>query len=158
MRGGLELSLNSQSVVIRNFNNADIPRVPIQVAGLTYSSAGTPVGTGVAYEYKHLWDVTCRLEIAEAYELKALYGMFEYRRREKLDANILIIDTTDRYEEYGSRSRAIAPGTTDVVNGYMHLYFAQFKGWFTAAPKFSGNGRYRQCTFQLTETDKVPAS
>lgn len=158
MKGGLELSLNSQSVVINKFVNADIPRLPIQVAGLTYSSAGTPVGTGVVHEYKHLWDVTCLLEIADVYDLKALYGMFDYRRREKLDANVLIIDTTDRYEEYGSRTRAIAPSTTDVVNGYMHLYYAQFKGWFTAAPKYSGKGRYRTCTFQLTETDKVLAS
>lgn len=155
MRGSLDLSLNSQTCSIWQFSNGELPRIPVQVAGMTFSSAGTPVGTGVSHEAKQLWDVDCLLNKDQVLDLKALYGMFEHLRRQRLDANLLIIDTTQRFEEYGSPTRAIAPGTAPIVRGYMHLYFAQFKGWFTAAPKFSGNGRYVQCTFQLTETDKV---
>ncbi|MBE9178592.1 hypothetical protein IQ268_08475 [Oculatella sp. LEGE 06141] len=157
----LILQIANLSVSLDVFASKEYPRIRADIGKVSYTAAGTPVGSGTFYEPKHLWDINVLLEDRELHLLKLIYAEHDFRRRSLQDANVTIIDTTQYYEERLPRTRAIAPGTEQLdlpePNPTHCLYYAQFKAWFSQEPRFDHQRAYWGARFTLVETDKVAA-
>ncbi|MBD3882182.1 hypothetical protein IFO70_10465 [Phormidium tenue FACHB-886] len=175
----LRLSIASFNVQIDKFLGAQQPRTRVNIGSVTYTAAGVAVGKGTWFEPFHQWDVQAIVTETQMKQLKLIYAEHEYWRERhtaeaEANANVMIWDTTQFYEERLPRSRAVAPpivvgnetlcDTTPemfpAVNPTHTLYFARFAAWFSTEPQFSKgyrNPNLFQARFILQETDRVPA-
>lgn len=164
----LTLSIAGITVTLQYALNAELPRQRIDITNPVRPTAtGSIVGGGVQYEPQHTW--TCEM-IANDEQLqliKLIYAEHDYRRRtQSADANVLIWDESQFYEERAPRTREEIPGTAVIVypesGPTTHVvYYAQFKGWFTQAPVVAKpwkSGQLYSVRFALQETDKVPVA
>lgn len=154
----LKLSIGSLSVTFDKFTNTDYPRIRVTPATVEYSAYGTPALGGPYHDQKHLWSFNCHCSSTQRNLIEAVAAEFDYRRRNLLDADILLEDTTSLLVEKSPITRAIVEGTaTDsIAEGYL-CYFAKFKTAITDGPKFVEQGRLDILSLTLAETIKVPA-
>lgn len=154
----LKLSIGSLSVTFDKFTNTDYPRIKVTPATVEYSAFGNPALGGPYHDQKHLWNFTCHCSSTQRNLIEAIAAEFDYRRRNLLDADILLEDTTSLLVERAPISRAIVENTaTDsIAEGYL-CYYAKFKTAITDGPKFTEQGRLDILSLTLAETIKVVA-
>ncbi|MGL5923256.1 hypothetical protein [Chroococcidiopsis sp.] len=154
----LKLSIGSLSVTFDKFTNTDYPRIKVNPATVEYSAAGTVALGGPYHEQKHLWSFNCHCDRTQRNLIEAIAAEFDYRRRNLLDADILLEDTTSLLVERAPISRAMVQNTaTDsIAEGYL-CYYAKFKTAITDGPKFAEQGRLDILSLTLAETIKVVA-
>lgn len=154
----LKLSIGSLSVTFDKFTNTDYPRIRVNPATLEYSAHGNPALGGAYFEQKHLWNFTCHCDRTQRNLIEAIEAEFNYRRRNLLDSDILLEDTTSLLVERAPISRGIVENTvTDsIAEGYI-CYYAKFKTAITDGPKFVEQGRLDILSLTLAETIKVAA-
>ena len=158
MSSYLELSINGLTARFDRFINDTLPRIDAteeSVSGVNYTASGVAVILAPSYDSFSLWnaEVICTRENYET--LKLIYLESNYQIRNNGNYNILITDTTQLYEERGSRTRALAPDTTETARTFYVLYFAQFYGVMLAKPEFKLQGNGYVAQFTLQETDKT---
>lgn len=157
----LFLSIGDLSVELAQFLNADCPRIRADIGNVTYTGSGVAVGNGTFYEPKHLWEVTAFCDPDQMQMVKLIYSQHDRLRRLRQPCDVLVVDVTELYEDSYPRTRSIAPGTAAInvptVNPTDCLYYAQFKAWFSQAPKLTKKGGDWAVQFTLVETDVVVA-
>lgn len=135
----ITLSLGSLSLTLNKFTGTDNIRSSFQVpCTLEFSALGTPAIGGIAVEAKHIWSFGAAVNQSERDTLEAIIWEFQYRRRNLLNYDVLISDSTSRIVERLPRSRTLVPLTTERLIGVTHTaYFGHFLGVFTEIPKFT---------------------
>ena len=135
----LTLTLSELTVTLTKFIGDDTFRMPLQQpSSIEFSVNGTPSVSGIAIVPKNLWSVQAIVDSSQKDILDAIIYEFQYLRRNLLDYNVLVTDTTSRLVERTPRSRALAPSTTERLIGNTHTaYFPIFKAVFTEIPKFT---------------------
>lgn len=163
----LILSIANLSVELTQFLNADCPRIRADIGAVTYTGAGTAVGNGTFYEPKHLWEVTTFCDPSQMQLIKLIFAKHDRLRRTKQPCDLLILDFTELYEDTFPPTRGFAsalrndiiPDTSPIVipanNPTDCLYYAQFKAWFSQAPKLTKKGGDWAVQFTLVETGRV---
>lgn len=154
----LTLSISGLSLEINRFTEGRFPRTIVDhYAKVEYSFYGSNIGDGSLFVPKFIWAVGAVLTKDEARLLSTIYSEFDTLRRLDLSANILLIDTIQEVQERAPRTRAIAPGTSEVFVGSNHTsYFAQYNVWITSPPDYEVFGLDRRCNFTMMETDFIP--
>lgn len=152
----LKLSIASLSVTFDKFTNTEYPRIKVNPATVEYSSFGTPALGGTYYESKHLWSFTAFCDRIQRNQIEAIAFESDYRRRNLLDADILLEDTTAKFIERAPQTRTHV-GAIDLIDGGYLAYDAVFKVAFSDVPKFTQQGRLDILSLTLAETIKVPA-
>lgn len=153
----LTLSLAGISVTLDKFINNEFPRVTLQPLGaVEFSAYGSVALQGSYHEPKWIWTVTALIDPQQRALLDAIAYEFQTRRRELVDCDILLYDTTSPIIERSPRTRALVPDTAETAIGGSHTqFFGQFFAGITDGPKYSQNGRKIVATLVLTETVKV---
>ena len=150
MSKGITLVGGGITLALKLFSGTSFPREQIKAAiGVGFSAYGTPNTDGTSYEPKHIWNFVAIVSPADA----ELLDVLEVISRSQ---NILIYDYTRRVWDTAARSRALAPGASEVVEGSQTGYHAQFYGRVTQPIKPEEDGAFLLCAVQLTETDRVP--
>jgi len=155
----LQLSIGGLSVTLTRFLNRTLPRIDAegQETSAIYSPSGAASVQGVVYAQKSLWNIEAECSI-EAYEtLKLIRKESDYQRSSNGDPNILILDTTERYEERGSRTRAIVPSTSEITRSPYVLYYAQFNAIMQNKPEAEETPIGFNVRFVMLETDPTSA-
>jgi hypothetical protein len=94
---------------LKLFSGSTFPREQITPAiGVGFSAYGTPNTDGTSYEPKHIWNFVAIVSPADA----ELLDVLETIGRTE---NILIYDYTRRVWDTAARSRALAPGASEVT-------------------------------------------
>lgn len=160
----ITLSINTLQVSFYQSLNVDLPRVRVNVGSVDYVATGSVVGRGTLYEPFHLWTFNALVDEEQMQLLKAIYALHDYQRRHFQDANVAIVDQSQLYEEPTPRTRAIVPGTSEILlpasAPICTLYYAVFAGWFNQEPRFAKPyklGSLYSCQFTMQETDRVAA-
>ena len=149
MSKGITLVGGGITLPLKLFSGSTFPREQITPAiGVGFSAYGTPNTDGTSYEPKHIWNFVAIVSPADA----ELLDVLETIGRTE---NILIYDYTRRVWDTAARSRALAPGASEVASGSRTGYYAQFYARFTQPIKPEEQGAYLLCAVQLTETDRV---
>lgn len=120
-----------------------------------YSASGTPSISGVLYQPKHLWNFQCLCDFTQRNLIEAVAEEFDYRRRNLLDSDILLEDTTALFIERAPQTR-LAVGAIDTIGASYLAYHAVFKVAITDVSKFTSTGRLDIISLTLAETIKVP--
>lgn len=158
MSAYLELSISGLTARFDRFANDLLPRIDATAesgSSVNYTASGVAVIQAPSFESFSLWNIETTCSKANYETLKLIYLESNYQIRNNGSYNILITDTTQLYEERGSRTRAIAPDTTETVRAPYVLYFAQFYGVMLAKPEFKQQGNGYVAQFTLQETDKT---
>ncbi|MEH2458281.1 hypothetical protein [Nostoc sp.] len=154
----ITLALDNLYVICTNFLEPKFPRGRAVEGGkLEYSVNGNPIGDGPVYEQPHLWTFSVYCSIQDIRILGAMYHESDARRRQlpQISTELTLIDQVQEYQERSPRSRAIAPGSNEVIVGAIHVsYFAQFHVWFTKEPEFDKAGDKRIAHLSFQETGK----
>lgn len=159
----IDLSIANLNVSLELFDSGDYPRITAegQDATVTFAPTGAVVGDGRVTEEKFLWDVTVYCSEQQEQLLRLIQAEHAARRRELGNANILLVDRTQLFEERYPRTRAIASDTSEIIYPAATpthvLYYAQFYAWMPQRPTFTSKGPKRLATFTLIETDRVAA-
>ena len=149
MSKGITLVGGGITLPLKLFSGSTFPREQITPAiGVGFSAYGTPNTDGTSYEPKNIWNFVAIVSPADA----ELLDVLETIGRTE---NILIYDYTRRVWDTAARSRALAPGASEVTKGSQTGYYAQFYGRVTQPIKPEEDGAYLLCAVQLTETDRV---
>lgn len=152
----LKLSIGTLSVTFDKFTNTEYPRIKVNPATVEYSAFGTVALGGSYYESKYLWNFQAFCDFTQRNLIEAIAEEFDYRRRNLLDAGILLEDTTAKFIERAPQTRANV-GSIDLIDGGYLAYDAVFKVALTDMPKFTQQGRLDILSLTLAETIKVPA-
>jgi hypothetical protein len=158
----LKLELAGYSVTLSKFANDEFPRTDPTNLTPIYTATGTTVVQGVMYEPPCLWTVNAFCSTAEYLHLKTIWTESDFQRRHGGSYQILVTDTTQEFVERYPRTRAIAPGTSEVLLPNASLpshvaYFGQYKAWMPQQPKFQQVGVRKGVSFTLYEVDRVAA-
>lgn len=160
MNGYLYLSLGNLSVTLRRFLGDDLPRKFVEPVKAETSAYGAFISYGRYYEERHEWNLNAIVSHEEAAIIRAIYGEHQLLRRTFQPAHLLIIDTTQPFEER-SQTRAIAPAPFNVISPVSNThvsYYAQYFAWFNAQPTSQQMGS-RHDAMQLSFVEyalKVP--
>jgi hypothetical protein len=149
----LTLSLSGLSVELKDFPDGEYPRIAIdsQNAQVEFSILGTSSIQGPAYPLRYMWSINAICTPEQRNLIMAIATEFHELRRKLLDYDILLVDKTAPLLEK-TKSRAVAPGSTEEsVSGYSK-YFATFKTALTGFPTLTKNGVVDFVSFTLTET------
>ena len=161
MSSSITLILDSLSVSFTRFVDPKFPRARAVDGGkLEYSANGNAIGDGPVYEAPHLWSFSVYCTEQDMRILGAMYHESDARRRvlPQINTELTLVDMVREYQERSPRTRAIAPGTSEVMVGASHVsYFAQFHVWFVAEPEFDKAGDKRIAHLSFQETEKFPA-
>lgn len=152
----ITLSLADLSVSFRGktFTNDAFPRAKVTSEASTRSTYGSFVGYGKAYLDPFIWAFTALITEADRDVLESIHTEFSLLRRTFQTCDLLIADTTSRVTERSPRTRAIVPGTSEVViSASKTAYFAQYYAWFAKPPEYVSKGRYISATIALEETN-----
>lgn len=157
---GLIMGDTNLSVTLITSLSPELPRIRTSLSSVEYTAQGAVAGSGSYYEPKHLWNFSFIIDIEQMKMLKAIYAEHEYRRRRLLDADVIVEDLSELYEERAPRSRALAanaPAIETIPPDHI-LYYARFKAWFTQEPRFAKpykNPLIWTVEFTMTETARV---
>jgi hypothetical protein len=161
--GYISISLSGITATITNFGETKIPRGLMGQTPPERSGYGTLQGLGLAYGPFYLLNFNGIVDLATADKIETIYLEFDRLRQADQIPDVLVIDTTWKFKERTTRTRATAPSPFDgvtTVGGYVQ-YFAQFYMWFSAEPQFSKlgqNDNQISVALSFVETDnKVPA-
>lgn len=155
----LTLSIAGIGVELTRFPNNEYPRATMQALGaVEFSALGSAALQGSHFEPKFIWTISALVEYEQRALMEALAFEFQTRRRERIDCNILVYDTTATIVER-SRTRDLVPNTSEtLLPGSTHVsYYAQFNAAITDGPKYSASGRFDVLSLVLVETIKVSA-
>ncbi|MEH2467847.1 hypothetical protein [Nostoc sp.] len=155
---GITLILDSLSADFAKFVEPKFPRArAIEGGKLAYSANGSSIGDGLVFEQPHLWTFSVYCSEQDMRILGAMYHESDVRRRllPQINTELTLIDKVREYQERSPRTRAIAPGTSEVMVGASHVsYFAQFHVWFVSEPEFDKAGDKRIAHLSFQETGK----
>jgi len=144
--GYVSLTLGNLQVSCDKFMGDEFPRQKVEPAKSGLSALGTFVSYGRFYEERHKWTFNGVLKATDIPILDAIYWEHHRLRRTFQPAQILIVDTTQLFQERSPRTRATAPApfnTVTTISGGTYLsYYAQFWGWFDSEPQYSKFGQY----------------
>lgn len=152
----LKLSIASLSVTFDKFTNTEYPRIKVNPVTVEYSAHGTVALGGPLYESKYLWSFQAFCDFSQRNLIEAIANEFDYRRRNLMDADIMLEDTTAKFIERAPQTRTHV-GAIDLIDGGYLAYDAVFKVAITDVPKFTQQGRLDILSLTLAETIKVPA-
>lgn len=162
MSATIDLSISGISVSLRLFDSQDYPRISVdgQAGAVSYTATGVAVGNGRIHEPKFLWSITAYCDDTQQEALDLIWVEHDRLRRTFQTCDILIYDKTRLYREPAPRSRAIAPGTSEIPyprsGTATHVsYFACFCAWMSDRPRYSIRGSHVLATIGLSETVRV---
>lgn len=153
----LELSINGLSVRFERFFDDQLPRVDAEgeEESVIRTASGSTVIQGTSYDNFSLWNINGYCSEDDFDTLCLMRIESKYRRQNGLDPSILVIDRTQKHRERGIRTRALAPGTTEVSRSPYVLYFAQYKAIMPGLPQARLTGKGFTANLTLIETDRV---
>lgn len=151
----LTLSFDTLTVTFKRFGSYDRP---LAGTGETdYSIVGAPLDSGPVYEPKHIWTVSAHCTYEQWYALGAIFTKSDKVRRDQGNYRITVDDSIEYFREYGTRTRAIAPGGTQTNFTGGVAYPARFYArMFEPKNQWQQNQLYPYiASFVLRELDKA---
>lgn len=154
----LKLTIGDYTCRLERFVNSVLPRMLVGVGDpITYSAAGSVIVQGEAHDQFNIWNIDADITVEQYQALLIIYAESDYQRRHNGDPSITVVDTTASVADRGGRTRALAPGTSEITDGSYTLYYAQFKAVMQSFPEFRQFGKGYIAKFVLQETERVPA-
>lgn len=156
----ITLKISTLSISFKTFLDPVFPRTrAVKSAEMNYSNHGNSVGLGIAYEAPYIWTFNAVITPEEKKTINYIFTEFNHRRTKKppLDCDILLIDALEEYQERYPRTRAIAPGATETIDGDYVSYYAQFMVWPVEDPKYDKSGSRIFVHLAFQESKKKPA-
>ena len=156
----IQLTLGELAITFVKFLDPKFPRIrAIEGGKVEYSNNGAPYGFGPVFELPHLWTFSAYISPQESEVIGALYFDHDLRRRSLQDADIMVMDLTQKYQELSPRTRRLVDGTQEFTLGNNYVsYYPVFKAWFAKVPEFQKDGGKIIATITLQETTKVSAN
>lgn len=152
-RPSLKLTCSPYEAEIFDTELGQNSRLLLNFGEVSYNHNGNSTLKGVAHESKLNWKVTALVDELTRYHIGLMHSKSEQARRNEGDPVILLEDTFQEVEEHGDRTRALVPGTTELIVAGGRVYFAQFNVFMTGyIPKFVRTNLYR-VEFTLAELD-----
>ena len=151
---GITLSLGSYSLSITRFGNypGQYPRLSTNYTQISHSISGAASRTGVVYRPPAIWTFEGRLTQDQYETLIRMEALYWNNR-----TGWIIYDYTNYYGE-ATRTRAIAPNSTEASDGTTVLYYPQWRAEPTNQRGFERTESSKLETvvaFQFTETTVV---
>lgn len=153
MSSGLILNIGSYTLNITAFERGPYPRRLLQWTSISQSARGSTIRRNTEYFPKHIWEINCKLDIAEWRTLSLMFAYFWQNK-----GNFTIDDYTEPFFEEGSRTRALASGASTTTQGSGIYYFAQYNAEPSAYPELTElNTTSDLVSFVMIETTPTSA-
>lgn len=155
--------VNSYSVQISRFLDDGYNRVWANFTNQETSANGAVSIRKRLYK-RLIWTITCALQWADVQTLQAMLEAADANwDLSAEDGSLVLADLIEPFTEIGARTRALAPGASEVIGNGKTSYYGQFKVQLTDldTPRLSDQStdtdRWYRCRFVLNELEVVAA-